>query len=82
MAGTYFAPRGRQKVSRVVDGNDVSLSVAATNKSGERITGRLTGEVLSTEKMEGTVTYDFTRFFDAAETRLGPAKSNGGEFAK
>ncbi|MCI0541304.1 MAG: hypothetical protein L0Z50_39395 [Verrucomicrobiales bacterium] len=75
VAGTYSAPKGRQKVSGTLKGNDVSFSVALTNDVGERITGRFTGELLSSGKMEGTVTYDAKTFFDVAETRLGPAKS-------
>jgi hypothetical protein len=81
VAGTYTAPRGRQKVSGTVKGKDVSFNISVTNNVGERISGRFTGEVLSSSKMEGTVTYDLKSFFDVTETRLGPARSKG-EFGK
>ena len=77
VAGIYSAPKGRQKVSGTMKGRDVSFSVAVTNNIGERITGRFTGELLSSGKMEGTVTYDANSFFDVAEARFGPAKSKG-----
>ena len=59
----------------------MSFNVSVTNNVGERITGRFTGEVLSSGRMEGTVTYDLKSFFDVTETRLGPAKSKR-EFGK
>ena len=81
VTGTYSAPGVRQKVSGAVKGKSVSFSVAVTNNVGEQITARFTGEVLSSGKMEGTVTYNPKSFFDVKEIGRGPAKSKG-EFDK
>jgi hypothetical protein len=81
VAGTYFAPKGRQKVSGTLKGKNLSFCVAVTNNIGERITGRFTGELLSSEKIKGTVTFDAKSFVDIAETKLSPAKSKG-EFSE
>ena len=76
MTGTYSAPGVRQKVSGAVKGKNVSFSDAVTNNVGEQITPRFTGEVLSSGKMEGTVTLDLKSFFKAAERGPAPAKIN------
>ncbi len=76
LTGTYSAPGVRQKVSGAVNGKNVSFNVSVTNNVGERIIVRFTGEVLSSGKMEGTVTLDLKSFFNAAERELGPAKIN------
>ena len=51
-----------KRVSGPAKGKDVSFSVAAANNVGEQITARFTGEVLSSGKMEGTVTLDLKSF--------------------
>lgn len=77
VTGTYSAPGVRQKVSGAVKEKNTSFSVAVTNNVGEQITARFRGEVLSSGKMEGTVTLDLKSFFNATETGRGPAKSKG-----
>src|SRR6266542_3953051 len=58
-----------------------TATIAVTNNVGEQITARFAGEVLSSGKMEGTVTLDLTSILKVTETGRGPAKSKG-EFDK
>jgi hypothetical protein len=72
VTGAFSGLGGRQKVSGTVKGEKVSLSAAVTNNVGEQITARFNGEVLSSSKMEGTVTFDPKSSFSVTGT--GPKR--------
>jgi len=69
VTGTLSGLGDLQKVSGDVKGKDVLLSVSLIRDDGERITARFTGEVPSPGKMEGSLTFDSQRLFNAPGTR-------------